>query len=52
MKKTILGSSMLMSGVIAFSIWQTSAADSGHAFLYVILAIIGSYLAISSLKET
>ena len=51
MKKTVLGSAMLVSGVIGFAIWQTSAASTASAYVYGLLAVVGFYLAYSSLKE-
>ena len=51
MKKTILGSAMLVSGVIGFAIWQTSAASTADAFIYIAIAASGFFLALSSIKE-
>ena len=51
MKKTILGSAMLISGVIGFSIWQTSAAGTGSAYVYFLSAAAGFYIAFMSLRD-
>ena len=52
MKKMTLGSSMLISGVIGFSVWQTSAASTASACVYLALAVIGLMLALSPLRKT